>query len=320
MRKAVVSVIIPIYNAEKYLRRCLDSVCSQTFKDLEIICINDGSTDGSLGILRDFLKKDKRIIVIDQKRQGINAIRALGCKKASGEYITFVDSDDFLVANMYEKMLNVATQNDSDVVITNYNFFPKKTKNKDKWYRPYIGKNDWRFIARNTVPWNKLIKKSFFDEIEMDELFGVMGENAFDVMLAVAKKINTIDEPLYNYRVGHKSLSTNYSDVEWFKKTVSYNMEKYKYSKEKGFQLDTQNYFFYNYLYYNLALMVVAAKNNDNDAYNNAKKIVKENGIFSKKYQNFLKNDVNFFKYMFFKCFIYPDYDIARIMARIVLR
>ena len=307
MTRPKISVIIPVYNEERYLHECLESVCGQTFKDLEIICINDGSTDGSLDILREFSKIDKRIVIIDQKKQGLNVVRAIGCERANGEYIAFVDSDDFLVKNMYEKMINVATQNNSEIVICNYNFFPKKIRSKEKWYRSYIGKSDWRFIARNTVPWNKLIKRKILDEVEVGKLFDIMGENAFAVMLAVVKKVNTVDEPLYNYRVGHKSLSTNYSDIEWFKKTVDYNMEKYKYSRKNNFQLDVQNYFFYNYLYYNLILMVVAAKNDNKAIYDAAKRIVKENGMFSKKYRDFLRNNIDFSKRVFLSRFVYPD-------------
>ena len=101
-----VSVIIPVYNVDKYLEECLQSVCSQTLKDIEIICINDGSTDKSGQILKDFAKKDKRIILIEQENRGVSIARNNGLKAARGEYIGFVDSDDCIDPDFYEKLEN----------------------------------------------------------------------------------------------------------------------------------------------------------------------------------------------------------------------
>ena len=94
-----VSIIIPIYNVEKYLRECLDSVINQTLKDIEIICVDDGSTDNSLSILREYAQKDNRIIVVNQKNQGAAVARNSGIKIAKGEYVCFIDSDDYYPAN-----------------------------------------------------------------------------------------------------------------------------------------------------------------------------------------------------------------------------
>ena len=89
-----VSVIIPVYNVEKYLKQCLDSVVNQTLKDIEIICVNDGSTDNSLEILEEYAQKDNRIIIISQENQGQSVARNIALEKATGEYVGFVDSDD----------------------------------------------------------------------------------------------------------------------------------------------------------------------------------------------------------------------------------
>lgn len=91
-----VSVIIPVYNIEKFLSACLDSVCSQTLKDIEIICVDDGSTDSSLAILHRYKKQDERVIVLTQQNQGAGAARNYGLSIAKGEYLAFLDSDDFL--------------------------------------------------------------------------------------------------------------------------------------------------------------------------------------------------------------------------------
>ena len=102
---AKISVIIPVYNTEKYLRRCLDSVCNQTLSDIEIICINDCSTDNSLEILREYSAKDERVKVIDfKKNKGAAVARNIGIDEAQGECLGFVDSDDFVDLDFSEKL------------------------------------------------------------------------------------------------------------------------------------------------------------------------------------------------------------------------
>ncbi|MBR3148449.1 MAG: glycosyltransferase [Alphaproteobacteria bacterium] len=112
-----VSVIIPVYNTEKYLSRCLDSIVNQTYKDLEIICINDGSTDDSLKILKEYAKKDKRIKIITQKNQGLSVTRNVGLENITGQYISFIDSDDYVDLDYYECLVNLMEKNNADVVM-----------------------------------------------------------------------------------------------------------------------------------------------------------------------------------------------------------
>ena len=100
-----ISIIVPVYNLEKYLPRCLNSVCNQTYKNLEIILVDDGSTDKSSDICDNWAKKDSRIIVIHKKNGGVSSARNAGIKKATGEYIHFVDGDDWLELNCYEKIV-----------------------------------------------------------------------------------------------------------------------------------------------------------------------------------------------------------------------
>jgi len=123
-----VSVIIPVYNTEKYLRRCLDSVCNQTLSDIEIICINDCSTDNSLEILREYSAKDERVKIIDFKEnKGVAVARNIGIDEAQGEYIGFVDSDDFVDLDFYEKLYTKAIETNSDVVKGNIKTYDNDT-------------------------------------------------------------------------------------------------------------------------------------------------------------------------------------------------
>lgn len=113
-----VSVIIPVYNVEKYLRDCLDSVVNQTIKDIEIICVNDGSTDGSLYILNEYCSNDDRFVIINQENQGLSVARNNGLNSASGDYIAFIDSDDYLLNNDYfEKLYNACEKYSADIAV-----------------------------------------------------------------------------------------------------------------------------------------------------------------------------------------------------------
>ena len=114
------SIIIPVYNAEKYLAKCLDSVLAQTFKDLEIICVDDGSKDNSLNILNEYQRRDERIKVFHKENGGANSARKLGLEKAKGTYIGFVDSDDWIESNMFERLYTLANKYDLDLVTSGY--------------------------------------------------------------------------------------------------------------------------------------------------------------------------------------------------------
>ncbi len=117
MYKSKISVIIPIYNTEKHLRQCLDSIINQTLKEIEIICVNDESTDGSLDIVNEYAQKDERIKIINKKNNGAAAARNTGMDHAAGEYIGFVDSDDWIALDMYEKLYENAKSYNSDIVM-----------------------------------------------------------------------------------------------------------------------------------------------------------------------------------------------------------
>ena len=113
---AFISVIMPVYNVEKYLKNSLNSILTQSFTDIEVICVNDESTDGSLEILKEFEQKDRRVKVINQKNRGNGGARNTGLKHAKGEYVYFFDSDDALFPEALEKMYENITSNESDLV------------------------------------------------------------------------------------------------------------------------------------------------------------------------------------------------------------
>ena len=125
MKTPLVSVLIPVYNVEKYLSRCLDSLINQTLTDIEIICVNDGSTDGSLKILKQYQEKDNRIVIVDKKNGGLPSARNAGLDRARGQYVGFVDSDDYVEPSMFETLYKTAKKKNSEVVICGAQIFPR---------------------------------------------------------------------------------------------------------------------------------------------------------------------------------------------------
>ena len=125
-----ISIIVPVYNVAEYLSECLESLINQSFTNTEIICINDGSTDDSLKILEKYSKSDDRIMIISQENRGLGSSRNVGLKNASGKYVFFMDSDDFLELDALELLYNNITSNDSDVVFYGaYKYIDGETTN-----------------------------------------------------------------------------------------------------------------------------------------------------------------------------------------------
>lgn len=154
----LISIIIPIYNAERYLHRCLESVINQTYSNLEIICINDGSTDGSLDILKDYIQKDRRIKLIDfNKNKGVSIARNTAIECAKGAYIGFVDSDDWIDLDFYEKLYNKAIENNSNLAIGNIRY-----KINDRFiYSNFIDKVKKNYLNFNVNFYIAIYKATF---------------------------------------------------------------------------------------------------------------------------------------------------------------
>ena len=165
MNNPKISVIIPVYNVEKYLSECLDSIVNQTLKDIEIICVNDGSTDNSLSILQEYASKDKRIKIIDKENEGQGYARKVGLDIVSGEYILFCDSDDkYFLNNVFEKLYFEMDKNKSDLMI--FRFIRGNNKESFKLESDKPIKTSVFIFALSFAPWFKIYKKSFLDRYE----------------------------------------------------------------------------------------------------------------------------------------------------------
>ena len=209
-----VTVVIPIYNADKYLDKCLNSIVNQTFKDIEIIAINDNSTDNTLSILNNYQEKYPYITIINNsKNYGIGYNRNLGIKNAKGDYILFIDSDDYLESDMIEKVYNKLTTDNSDMAIFNYNKIVSGNKisnqiNIEKYSTTSLMDSPELLMDVNFSPWNKMYKKGLLKDNSFPE--NLKYEDAIFVLKTItrSKKISFINENLYNYLVHDKSETT----------------------------------------------------------------------------------------------------------------
>ena len=214
-----VSVIIPVYNVEEYLRECLDSVVNQTLKEIEIICVDDGSTDSSLEILKEYAKKDSRITVITQQNLHAGVARNAGLAVARGEYLSFLDSDDWFELNMLEESYRKACEQNADIVIFNWTvvdeiknkrllstdgvpFFVKEKLRYDINYNFAQEISNNLFFISNPAPWNKLYKRDFILEssIRFQNLTCCNDIGFNTSALALSKKINIINKNFAYYR------------------------------------------------------------------------------------------------------------------------
>lgn len=212
MKKPVVSVLIPVYNVEKYLGRCLKSIMKQTLSNIEIICVNDGSTDKSAEILEEYSKKDSRIVIVTKENGGLPSARNAGLDAARGTYVGFVDSDDYIEPRMFEKLVNAARKNSSEVVICGANIFPEKPR-ADQWLydtlSPAAGNYkkfdpEVLFERFDTTPflWRVLIKRELIerDHLRLEEDIVIGEDKAFQCKVySRAKGISIIPDKLYNY-------------------------------------------------------------------------------------------------------------------------
>ena len=220
-----VSIVIPVYKVEKYLSTCLDSVLKQTFQDWEAICVNDGSHDDCDKILAKYAKKDKRITVITQENQGLSMARNNGLKHATGEYILFLDSDDFIYPQLLEICVSLAEKENAQMVSFTF------TKNGDETLdsAPIYELNALKYVVTNEPlyfqtkrnkhkisvnTWSKLYKKSLIKDLSF--IPGIKMEDYPHTYAALAKHPKTVilNIPLYHYTPNPNSISFEQIDVK----------------------------------------------------------------------------------------------------------
>ena len=268
MSGAKVSVIIPVYNTELYLNKCLDSVINQTLKEIEIICINDGSKDSSLDILKSYAKKDDRIIIIDKKNGGQGIARNIAIKKATGEYLGFVDSDDWIAPDMFEKMYASAKKYATDVTICEFKLYNPKTEEmkEPKWakiqYESHYDEHPFHWsidilntLNINTGPWNKIYRTEFVKKNNAEFATKIIFEDVLFVFNCIFKgeRMSYLREPFYicrYYREGSTSSNTGRKQFDIFEvfrlleKAIE-NISAFESMKTKFYRYRFARYFFH---------------------------------------------------------------------------
>lgn len=245
-----ISIIVPVYNTSKYLKKCLNSIIKQSLKAIEIICINDGSTDESLKILEEYTELDDRIKIITQTNKGLSSARNRGIEIARGEYILHIDSDDWIDKGYFEKVYLAAKENNADIVITDfyYSTLGRETYAKDNTLKKEIDKieciNNIFLLAGKPTVWNKLIRTELYKKNKIRHPLNInLGEDLATIPLLIynSNKIIKINEAYYHYVYNDNSitkevkldkifqlLETLKINEKFFKKEVNINIYELK--------------------------------------------------------------------------------------------
>ena len=212
-----ISIIVPVYNASAYLNECIDSILNQTYKDIEIVCINDGSTDNSLNILNDYASKYNNIKVIDLgSNHGVSYARNTALENITGDFVCFLDSDDFIVPTSCEKLINCFNEENVDLACGGHAKLNKLNERVSAWL-PVLDSSDHcvedilQFTKHRNVS-QKMFKSSIIKEynIRFDESLHYMEDALFLTTYIVhCKKVKSVKEPLYIVRINFNSLCRN---------------------------------------------------------------------------------------------------------------
>ena len=290
----MVSIIVPVYNVEKYLEQCINSIINQTYKNIEIILIDDGSTDNSGIICDEYAKKDNRIKVIHKDNEGISATRNRGIDESSGKYISFVDSDDYIEKNMIEILYKDIEKENADIAVCNYIIVKDKNnikKDKNNSYNVIIlSQNDaLRMCFCNEFEfylWNKIFKKTLFNEIKFPK--GKNSEERYTLpkLIDNSKKIIYDNRKLYYYRIRknsiiHSNEKINYDAIE----ADSYLLEYMKVNHKNLENISMESFINTNFAIYNKMYIM---KCKDKNKYKLITKNIKEN--YTKEIKKSLKN------------------------------
>lgn len=232
----LVSVIVPIYNVKDYLIECVESILNQTYSNIEIILVDDGSTDGSAGLCDNLRQRDDRIIVIHKKNGGLSDARNIGFRKSTGEFVIFVDSDDSLKSSALEIMVSAIEEYGADISACEFETFEDNSIKRynssaqekstemvcltGKKLVESLYKGNYQSIA--FVAWNKLYKKSLFTDNDIEYPFGRIYEDTFTTykLLYKADEVAIVNYPLYNYRIRPGSIMKSNLNLkkcrDWF--------------------------------------------------------------------------------------------------------
>lgn len=318
-----ISVIVPVYNAEGYLRQCVDSILAQTKKNIELVLVDDGSTDNCPAMIDEYAGRFVNVCAVHQANTGLAGARVAGLNNASGKYIGFVDADDFIEPAMYEELYDLLQAEKADYVYCDYDFWPGKVAAKEKWFKPFTGIIDWHYLERNNQSWNTLTSRELLDEIQITKLYPLFGEYSFIAVLLHSKKTASLERVLYHYRVGHDSLSggSYRGKVPKFRRGVEMTFELNRLIDGTKYEETLSEYFAYRIIYTLLQLAVVSSINSDRDNYEFARTELRKRHPQT----NPLTREILDFNHGRLKSFVLrrlipANYCLARLITSIVYR
>ena len=315
MKKDLVSIIVPVYNASKYLENCLNSILKQTYNNIEVILIDDGSTDNSLEICKEYKKNDKRIKIIHKENGGISSVRNLGVKESKGKYICFVDSDDYIEKDYVEVLYSGIKKYKTKLCFGGYrNVYNDGTavdKFSNKTYKLSKVKTLNKLLYVDGVdvsPWSKIYEKSLFDDITYPE--GRIFEDTATTYKLIDKcdNIAICDYPIYNYCIRSSSITSSKFNIKKMDWIIS-SIEMTHYLKKKYKELNDACLAYMMYAHIGvLSSLAMNDKNYKKErkelvlyVKSNRKKYIKDKNV-SKKYK--LVANIISFNYGLFKIFL----------------
>lgn len=297
----LISVIVPMYNSEEHIQKCLNSILNQTYGKLEVIVINDGSSDNSEYIVKDIMKKDTRIKCITIKNSGVSEARNVGLRMATGKYVTFVDSDDYIENNMYEILINLINKNDIDLSICN--FIIEKLDSSNHTKKSKVAKKDYENITvfTNDEFFEKVLASDFGKGYSCNKLFklAIIKDNnlQFDKNIKISedllfvcnylkycKMVTYINKKLYHYVIRNVSAYNGKFSEKWLTGLATYEQLKYLY-KDKDRK--SQDMYIFSYVCYLIELKKKILLSSDQKCIEKHKYVFKE---LNKNFKKMLKS------------------------------
>ncbi len=264
-----VSIIIPIYNAQKYIEACLDSILKQTYQDFEVILVDDGSSDATGSICDHYARKNMGITVYHRENAGVSASRNFGLAHATGKYILFVDADDTIEPDMLEGCILLAEKNNAELVICSFRYYMTEDNRKvenslqnevfvtekelfDHWFTELV---DTEIL---NPPWNKLIRRDLLDRnhIQFNEKFSICEDMAFSIqILCASERIVLTDKMYYNYYLKSSGTLVFKFHDNYFEALTNFYQSAYEYCTK--FKNNCKQLKVVNTLYVNLVIMYI---------------------------------------------------------------
>lgn len=322
MESIDISVIVPIYNKEQYLEQCIDSILAQTKDKLEIVLVDDGSTDASGKIIDRYAAAWPQVVAVHQENRGLEGARITGFLQAKGAYIGWVDADDFVRSDMYQKLYDLAVNNGADLVYCDYAFYPHKVAAKAKWFQEYNGKRDGFFLDKNTSFCFKLFSRQLLADVDLPQLLDKYAEYSTIIPMMEAKRICFTREQLYVYRVGQASMSGGSfkGKVQHCQEGLETTRRLKEMIKGKSYEKELNTYFDYRYIFTLLLLTIVSAINDEKQVYQVTTAEMKRLHFRQNPYTKpLLDRHYGKLKSFVLRYFLTDSYTVARIITKLAL-